>query len=43
MTEAGVTKSFNYWYEALKAKYDGQGRPYRRTEFDKLLGDYSVW
>ena len=43
MTEAGATKTFNYWHEALKAKYDGQGRPYGRAEFDKLLGDYSVW
>jgi len=42
MTEAGVNKAFNYWYEALKAKYEAQGRPYRRAEFDKLLGNYSV-
>lgn len=42
MTEAGKTKSFNYWHEALKAKYAGEGRPYGRKEFDKLLGEYGV-
>ncbi|KAL8707454.1 MAG: hypothetical protein Q9225_007751 [Loekoesia sp. 1 TL-2023] len=26
------------WYEALRAKYDGVGKPYGRPEFDKLLG-----
>ena len=42
MVEAGSTKTFTYWYEALRAKYAGQGRPYQRAEFDKLLGEYSV-
>ena len=42
MTEAGRNKAFNYWLEALKAKYSGEGRPYQRAEFDKVLGDYSV-
>lgn len=35
-------KAFNYWLEALEAKYSDQGKPYQRVEFDKLLGDYSV-
>ena len=26
------------WMEALKAKYDGAGKPYGREEFDRLLG-----
>lgn len=26
------------WLEALRAKYDGVGKPYGREEFDKLLG-----
>jgi hypothetical protein len=30
------------WLEALKAKYDHQGRPYGREEFDKLLGHCQV-
>ena len=35
-------KAFNYWLEALEAKYSDVGEPYQRAEFDKLLGDYSV-
>lgn len=42
MTEVAPNKAFNYWLEALKAKYFGEGRPYQRAEFDKLLGNYSV-
>ena len=34
--------AFDYWYEALRAKYAGEGKPYERAEFDKLLGNYSV-
>ena len=34
--------SIVYWLEALKAKYLGQGKPYAKAEFDKLLGNYSV-
>ena len=34
--------AFHYWLEALKAKYRGEGKPYGRLEFDKLLGRYSV-
>lgn len=30
------------WLEALKAKYDGCGKPYGRAEFDKLLGHCQV-
>ena len=33
---------FQYWLEGLKAKYEGQGRPYGQVEFDKLLGAYDV-
>lgn len=42
MLEAGKTSSFRYWLEGLKAKYAGEGKPFGRTEFDKLLGNYSV-
>ncbi|KAG6994148.1 hypothetical protein G7Y79_00046g081990 [Physcia stellaris] len=42
MVEAGHTRTFTYWYEALRAKYAGEGRPYQRAEFDKLLGEYSA-
>ncbi|KAL8830413.1 MAG: hypothetical protein Q9191_001442 [Dirinaria sp. TL-2023a] len=42
MSEAYRNKAFDYWLEALKAKYDGQGRSYQREEFDKLLGDYAA-
>ena len=42
MVEAGRTRTFPYWLEALKAKYLGDGQPYRRAEFDKLLGGFSV-
>jgi hypothetical protein len=31
-----------FWQEALAAKYDGQGQPFGREEFDKFLGDYNV-
>lgn len=30
------------WEEALKAKFMGVGKPFGRTKFDKLLGDYDV-
>ncbi|KAI4112749.1 MAG: hypothetical protein LQ338_008279 [Usnochroma carphineum] len=35
-------KAFSYWLEALKAKYAGEGKPYERPEFDKLLQNYSA-
>lgn len=37
-----VPKSAVYWKEAIEAKYFGSGRKYRKEEFEKLLGDYSV-
>lgn len=42
MLEAGKTSRMGHWLEGLKAKYEGQGKPFGRTEFDKLLQDYSV-
>lgn len=27
------------WYEALRAKYDGVGKPFEREDFDQLLGN----
>ena len=40
--DCSKTKTFPYWLEAVKAKYGGEGRPYGRDEFDKLLGQYNV-
>ena len=37
-SDASKTKTLPYWLEAVKAKYGGQGRPYGKCEFDKLLG-----
>lgn len=31
-----------YWLEALRAKYLGRGKPYGKSEFDKVLGEYDV-
>ena len=31
-----------YWLEALRAKYQGIGKPYGKSEFDKVLADYDV-
>ncbi|KAK7990015.1 hypothetical protein PG989_010330 [Apiospora arundinis] len=33
---------FQYWDEAIRAKYYGEGKPYGRREFDKLLGEFEV-
>ena len=30
------------WYEALRAKYDGVGKPFGREDFDQLLGNCQV-
>ncbi|KAF2088724.1 hypothetical protein K490DRAFT_72458 [Saccharata proteae CBS 121410] len=30
------------WEEALRAKYYGEGEPYGRQEYDKLLGDFNI-
>lgn len=30
------------WNEGLEAKVTGNGKPFGREEFDKLLGSYSV-
>jgi hypothetical protein len=32
--------NFNLWIEALLAKFHGQGKPWGREEFDRILGDY---
>lgn len=32
----------HYWLEALRAKYEGTGKPYGKREFDKVLGEYDV-
>ena len=32
----------HYWLEALRAKYLGIGKPYGKSEFDKVLADYDV-
>lgn len=35
-------EKFAFWEEAIKAKYFGEGQPFGRREFDKLLGDFNV-
>ncbi|KAF2473762.1 NAD dependent epimerase/dehydratase [Lindgomyces ingoldianus] len=30
------------WDEALKAKFEGQGKPFTQEDFDKFLGDFDV-
>jgi hypothetical protein len=32
--------NFNLWIEALRAKFHGQGKPWGREEFDRILGDF---
>ena len=34
----GNVKDSDMWLEALRAKYEGVGKPYGRAEFDQLLG-----
>jgi len=33
---------FQYWNEALRAKFHGVRKPYGRAEFDKLLGEHDA-
>lgn len=44
MNEAVKTPktSFACWIEGVKAKFHGEGKPFGRAEFDKLLGDYDA-
>lgn len=44
MSEAIKTPrtSFGCWIEGIKAKFHGEGRPFGREEFDKLMGDYDA-
>lgn len=30
------------WAEAMRAKFEGEGKPYGRAEWDDMLGDYGV-
>ena len=38
----GPPGTYDWWNEALKAKFHSKGEKYGKVEFDKLLGDYSV-
>lgn len=40
--EAAGRNDLTLWIEGLNAKIYGNGKPFGKTEFDKLLGDYSV-
>lgn len=42
MREVGKNKHQAAWIEAIEAKYEGQGEPYGREQFDKILGDFEV-
>ncbi|KAK5955138.1 hypothetical protein OHC33_003817 [Knufia fluminis] len=35
-------KLFPLWEEAVRAKFNGEGKPYGKAEFDKLLGDFDA-
>lgn len=35
-------RHLDYWLEGFKIKMYGNGEPFGRSEFDKILGDYSV-
>lgn len=35
----GNVKDADMWSEAMRAKFDGVGKPYGRAEFDQLLGE----
>jgi len=39
---APLTHCAEMWNEGLRAKYYGQGKPYGKKEFDKLLGNFGV-
>lgn len=42
---AAMTKpaiDFPCWEEAIRAKYHGDGKPFEREDFDKILGDYDA-
>ncbi|ODM18661.1 hypothetical protein SI65_05278 [Aspergillus cristatus] len=39
MAALGSPRDCELWYEALRAKYDGVGKPFGREDFDQLLGN----
>lgn len=36
------SRTLPLWCEAVRAHYLGQGKPWGREEFDKILGDYDA-
>ena len=44
MAEAinNAAMDFPLWEEALRAKFFGEGKPWGREEFDKMLGQFDV-
>ncbi|KAK6194027.1 hypothetical protein LQW54_011876 [Pestalotiopsis sp. IQ-011] len=42
MREVGKNKHQAAWAEAMDAKFEGQGEPYGREQFDKVLGDFKA-
>ena len=45
MAECGLdnaNKSLLHWDEAIQAKFNGQGKPYRKSDFEKMLWRYDV-
>lgn len=44
MVEAvnSASMDFPLWEEALRAKFYGEGKPWGREEFDKMLGQFDV-
>jgi hypothetical protein len=39
---APLTHCAEMWNDGLRAKYYGQGKPYGKKEFDKLLGNFGI-
>jgi hypothetical protein len=33
----------DFWAEALRSKYFGEGRNLGREDYDGILGDFQVW
>lgn len=36
------TEHMHLWLRAMKAKFDGVGKPFQGEDFDQMLGEYDV-
>ncbi len=37
-----IQNQLHLWDQALRAKYYGVGKPWKREEFDRVMGDFDV-